>query len=175
MRLDDGSLLEGFDFLTYRQRLESDLLGINARVGLSAEVASNIRLGLTVETPTFYTIDEVFGAEYETFFDDGGVLSYGDQIDDVGNGNFEYEITTPWRLGIGIGFHSDFVTVMADAEFVDWSQLELNADTDRAFFADLSQAIHLNPDDDNYYSRRSLAYLFADQLDLAQSDQVPTL
>ena len=139
--LDDGSLLEGFDFLSYRQRLESDLLGINVRVGLSAEVASNIRLGLTVETPTFYTIDEVFGAEYETFFDDGGVLSYGDQIDDVGNGNFEYEITTPWRLGIGIGFHSDLVTVMADAEFVDWSQLELNADTDRAFFADLNQAI----------------------------------
>ncbi len=139
--LDDGGLLEGFDFLSYRQHLESDLLGINARVGLSAEVGPNVRLGLTVETPTFYTVEETFGTEYETFFDDGGALSYGDQFDDVGNGEFDYEITTPWRLGIGIGFHSDVVTVMADAEFVDWSQLELNADTERAFFADLNQAI----------------------------------
>lgn len=139
--LDDGSLLEGFDFLSYRQRLESDLLGVNARVGLSSEVASNIRIGLTVETPTFYTVEETFGAEYETFFDNGGSLFYGDRLDDVGNGEFDYEITTPWRFGVGIGFHSDVVAVMADAEFVDWSQLELNADTDRAFFADLNRAI----------------------------------
>ena len=139
--LDDGGLLEGFDFLSYRQRLESDLLGINARVGLAAAVTPNVRLGLTVETPTYYTVEEVFGAEYETFFDDGGRLSYGDQFDDVGNGEFEYEIITPWRLGIGVGFQSDVVTVMADAEFVDWSQLELDADTDRAFFDDLNLAI----------------------------------
>ena len=29
----------------------------------------------------------------------------------------------------------------------------------------------LNPNDDNYYGRRSLAYLFADQPELAQADQ----
>jgi tetratricopeptide (TPR) repeat protein len=37
--------------------------------------------------------------------------------------------------------------------------------------ADLTRAIELNPEDDNYYSRRSLAYLFSDQLELAQADQ----
>ena len=139
--LDDGDLLEGFDFLSYRQRLESDLLGINARVGLATEVTPNVRLGLTLETPTYYTGEEFFGTEYETVFDDGGSLFYGDLPDDVGNGQFEYDIITPWRLGIGIGFHSSVVTVMADAEFVDWSQLELDADTDRALFDDLNQAI----------------------------------
>ena len=36
---------------------------------------------------------------------------------------------------------------------------------------DLTLAIELNPLDDNYYGRRSLAYLFADQLDLAEADQ----
>ena len=36
--------------------------------------------------------------------------------------------------------------------------------------ADLTRAIELNPTDDNYYGRRSLAYLFNDQLDLAQAD-----
>ena len=36
---------------------------------------------------------------------------------------------------------------------------------------DLTRAIDLNPTDDNYYGRRSLAYLFSDQLELAQADQ----
>ena len=37
--------------------------------------------------------------------------------------------------------------------------------------ADLTRAIQLNPKDDNYYGRRSLAYLFADEPELAQADQ----
>ena len=36
---------------------------------------------------------------------------------------------------------------------------------------DLTLAIDLTPTDDNYYGRRSLAYLFADQLELAEADQ----
>ena len=141
----DGNLLEGFDFLSYRQFLESDLLGINARLGVSAEVASNVRVGLSIETPTYYSVEETFGARYETLFDDGGSLSYGEFPDDVGNGVFDYEIITPWRLGLGLGFHSDMVTVLADAELIDWSQLELDADSDRAFFDDLNRSI-----EDNY-------------------------
>ena len=36
---------------------------------------------------------------------------------------------------------------------------------------DLTRAIELNPEDDTYYGRRSLAYLFTDQLDKAQQDE----
>ncbi len=139
--LDDGNLLEGFGFLSYRQFVQSELLGINARLGVAAEVAENVRIGLSIETPTYYSVEEDFGARYETFFDDGGSLSYGEFPDDVGNGFFDYEILTPWRFGAGVGFHSDVVTVLADAELVDWSQLELDADTDRAFFDDLNRSI----------------------------------
>lgn len=37
--------------------------------------------------------------------------------------------------------------------------------------ADFTRAIELNPQDDNAYGRRSLAYLFNDQLELAQADE----
>ena len=37
--------------------------------------------------------------------------------------------------------------------------------------ADLTRAIELSPDDARYYGQRSLAYLFADQMDLAQADE----
>ena len=50
---------------------------------------------------------------------------------------------------------------------VSWYELGRYAES----IADLTQAIELNPEDDNYYGRRSLAYLFNDQPDLAQADQ----
>ena len=37
--------------------------------------------------------------------------------------------------------------------------------------ADLTQAIEIDPNDDNFYGRRSLAYLFSDRLEEAQADQ----
>lgn len=40
-----------------------------------------------------------------------------------------------------------------------------------AAIADLTRAIELNPAEDNYYGRRSLAYLFSDRPAEAQADQ----
>lgn len=36
---------------------------------------------------------------------------------------------------------------------------------------DLSRAIELNPNDSRYYGQRSLVYIFADRMDLAQADE----
>ena len=40
-----------------------------------------------------------------------------------------------------------------------------------ASIADLTRAIEIDPQDDNFYGRRSLAYLFSDRLKEAQADQ----
>ena len=40
-----------------------------------------------------------------------------------------------------------------------------------ASIEDLTRAIEIDPQDDNYYGRRSLAYLFNDQPEQAQADQ----
>jgi len=40
-----------------------------------------------------------------------------------------------------------------------------------AAIADLTRAIELNPNDARYYGQRSLIYLFADCMDLAQADE----
>lgn len=139
--IDGENLLEGFDALTYRQRLETDLVGINLRTGVSARVAPSVRIGATLETPTYYSIDEEFGQDFVTRFDDGGILRYGEGFDDVTEGVFEYTLRTPWRFGLGAGFAAAGLSVLLDAEFVDWGQLELDADVDRAFFDDLNLQI----------------------------------
>lgn len=58
---------------------------------------------------------------------------------------------------------------LADAWFnrgISWYEVGDYAQS----IADLTEAILLNPDDDNYYSRRSLSHLFNDQPDQAQAD-----
>ena len=37
--------------------------------------------------------------------------------------------------------------------------------------SDLSRAIELNPQGARYYAQRSLVYLFADEMELAEADQ----
>lgn len=138
---DNGSLLEGFHSLVYNQSLTSDLLGVNARLGVSGELGHGLRLGAVVETPTIHTVEESYGTFLETVFDDGGRLSYGGRDDDIGNGFYDYDLVTPWRLGAGASFEAGRFTVLADAEWVDWSQMRFDAASDRAFFDGLNRSI----------------------------------
>ena len=138
---DGGGLLEGFSHLMYRQRLRSDMVGFNARLGISAELGSHLRVGIMLESPTYYFVEESYGAEYRTLFDDGGALSYGENASDVGSGIFDYEINSPWRAGAGVGIHTDNFTVLADVEIVNWSRLSLEASDEPGVFADLNRAV----------------------------------
>ncbi len=138
---DDGTLLSGFHSLTYRQSLNSDLLGINVRLGISGAVGKNLRLGAVLETPTVYAIEENYSTQLETVFDHGGALSYGARDDDVGNGFYDYDLTAPWRFGTGIGYQANRLQVLADVEWIDWSRMRFDAASDRAFFGELNQTI----------------------------------
>lgn len=138
---DNGSLLEGFHSLAYNQSLTSDLLGVNARLGVSGNVGHGLRLGAVVETPTIHAVEESYGTFLETVFDDGGRLSYGGRDDDIGNGFYDYDLVTPWRLGAGVGFETGRFTVLADAEWVDWSRMRFDAASERAFFDGLNRSI----------------------------------
>ena len=92
-------LLEGFRSMFFRERFTSDLTGFNLRLGLSANAAEDVRLGFTVETPTWYSIDETFtDAFIRTEFGNGS-LAYGDDPDeDAARGEVQYQLQTPWHL-----------------------------------------------------------------------------
>ena len=133
--------LRGFDQLRYEETLQSDLVGVNGRFGVSGSFTSAVRAGLTLETPTFYNVNEDYALRLDTYFDEGGSLGHGGEPGDAGQGEFEYTITTPWRIGGGVAFAAVGLTVSADAEYVDWSQLRMNADADESYFADINRQI----------------------------------
>lgn len=139
--IDGDTEYRGFDLVTYAERFESELIGANLRVGISAEAAPGTTVGITIETPTVYRVDESFETEISTRFDNGLSLSYGGQSGDVGRGTFEYDIRTPWRFGGGLSYSISGLTILGDLQLVDWSQLELDASTDQDFFSDINRTI----------------------------------
>lgn len=129
-----------FDYLEFTETFESDMVGVNLRTGVSAEVAEGVRLGVSVETPTYLALQDNFDTRLRTEFDNGDVYEYGDdRSEQAGSGEFDYEITSPWKVGLGGSFTRSGFTVAADAEWIDWSQMEISADG--VSFADENRAI----------------------------------
>lgn len=120
--------------VSFEERFDSDLVGFGLRGGVSAKMNEYLRAGLTLETPTLYTIDETSETILRTSFDNGDAFAYGNQSGDVGRTEFEYRVQTPWRIGAGVQLEAANLSVMADAELVDWSQLELSDLDDSGVF-----------------------------------------
>ncbi len=125
--LDDGTLLEGFNDLTYDRIVETSTIGISGRAGVSAKLNPLVRLGATVETPTFISVEDDFRQFLEVGFERGGALS--DEI----SSSFEYDYRTPWRFGVGAGLDIGNIRAHADVELVDWSQMRITNSPDRGF------------------------------------------
>jgi hypothetical protein len=98
--------------------LGENVYGVSGRGGLSLALAYGVRLGLTVETPTYLRVELP------------PQLDLGELRSD------EVRLTTPWRLAFGFLAGSETVLVTADVEVVDWSQARFDADGD----PDLAQA-----------------------------------
>ena len=124
---------EGFSRLEYEQRISSDLVGFNLRVGISASVNDNVRVGLTYQSPTYTTIEESYGASYYTYFDDNNSLGYGSSAGDVGSGVFDYTLVSPARISAGIVVELGDVSILADAQRVNYGSMRFSADEDRIF------------------------------------------
>ncbi len=119
-----------FDYLYFSERFSSDLVGVNGRFGVSLQANPFIRIGATIETPTFYAIEESYSTYLETEFDNGDIFSYGDASgQDAGSGNFDYTLRTPWKVGMGMQLTTGKANLLADVEWMDWSQLELDSNT----------------------------------------------
>jgi long-subunit fatty acid transport protein len=124
-----------FDLLVIDDNFTSDLAGFGIRAGIASAVTPFLRLGFSIETPTFLSVNEVYASRIDALY-------LGEwYVDEDRQGEFDYSITTPWRLGGGITFTEGAVTVAGDLEMVDWSQMRLRASRDRAYFDDVNEDI----------------------------------
>lgn len=114
-----------FSRLDIEDFIEDDISGVNAKFGLLYRVPDRFRFGVTVKTPTAFTVKEKYGTSGTAIFDDGDTKSY---TTDAGT---EYDVRTPWVLGAGASVILRDLMLSADAEFTDWTTMEFaNANSD---------------------------------------------
>lgn len=109
-----------FDYLrTYEQRGA----GFNAKFGAIYVPVKDIRLGLSVQSPSFIKFEEDNSDDIVTLESNGE--SYSSGI----SGNFDYNIRTPMKINAGLAkFFGDQGFLSADVEFLDYSTMDFDSD-----------------------------------------------
>jgi hypothetical protein len=108
---------------TYSQYQETKGEGFNAKLGVIYKVIEAVRLGATISTPTFMTIDDTFSEELTNSLSSGA--NYAD-------GPIEYPLTynmrTPYKASGGMSiFVGQYGFVTADVEYIDYSLTRLSS------------------------------------------------
>lgn len=118
----------------YSRDFDTEGSGINLKLGAILKPTDELRLGLSFESPTWFSVTDNYS---ETLY------NYLDPIDGTDNYPFEYNLTTPLKLNGGISYfigNKGFIS--ADLGFVDYSTIKFssnNSNVDRDVNREISQ------------------------------------
>lgn len=99
---DPNGRIPFFDELAYREQLSVTGGGINFKFGLIVRLQQAIRLGFAIHSPTFFELNETYTTDMTYDYTIEGEGSFrGDAFSP--EGNFTYNLQTPWRLSGGAG------------------------------------------------------------------------
>lgn len=132
---DPNDLIDFFNRFSYRNFLESEGTGVNAKIGLLAQPVSWLRIGGALHTPTFFNLSDYFSSSMETSLADGQ-----EPHQYSATGSYDYAVNTPLRAQANAALiYKNRAMLTIDYEFVDYSAARMHAD-DYDFF-DENQAV----------------------------------
>jgi long-subunit fatty acid transport protein len=142
-QLDDTDLYNTYpaDFHSYQINnfLQAEYKAVSLKVGGMFKMNRDMRLGIAVEFPTTFTVDERFSTSDELIFDDG----YVDAIESD-PGEWTYRVRTPYCMDAGIGYQVDRLSLTASATYRDWSQTRFEKPDHFLFDEDYDELLNEN-------------------------------
>ena len=124
---------------TLRDELKTTGSGFNARLGLIYRATDALRLGASVQTPTFMRLTDTFNSSITTDFSAQGTdavpqgLPIGTSSVETLPSDYAFTLTTPFRANGGVAYtlgKHGFVT--GDVEYVGYGQARLRNDAQNA-------------------------------------------
>ncbi|GIV45657.1 MAG: hemin receptor [Ignavibacterium sp.] len=112
------------DFRTFylKNLLKWDIEGWNAKVGFLYQFEKIARLGLTIQFPKVYKINEDFNVEGRSEFANASVTldpeKYSDKV--------KYDITSPYEISGGASVNLKGLIVSAQATYIDYKEMEFS-------------------------------------------------
>ena len=130
--LDNADDIPVFNGLRFQESLAVGGTGINLKLGTIIHPNRKIRLGLSVESPTFYSITEDFNTVV------GYSYTFEDQTfsrnESSPNGTFTYSLRTPWKANAGLSYLFSVNDIngflSASVDYKDYSSASFGFDTD---------------------------------------------
>jgi hypothetical protein len=137
-----------FTSLNWKETLKANGIGLNIKLGLNYRFSQALRGGLSLHSPTWYSLSEDFNTELDYDYVDGSTTGPFTAVSPVGS--FTYSLQTPWKYNASLGYvidKSGFITMEIESQnygksrfnFKDGSlddliyQEQLNQDVDRQY------------------------------------------
>ena len=127
--------VDDFTFNTY---LRTTGTGVNFKLGAIFKPTNELRLGLAVHTPTFYSMQDSYDNTMYSFIES----SPDEQKDFSPINNYDYDLQTPLRAILSAAYVVGKKAILSvDYEFVDYSTIEFSDGGDGYGFFDENQDI----------------------------------
>jgi long-subunit fatty acid transport protein len=105
--------------IRYNDEIYDDYSGFSAKLGMSVHPTKYFSFGFTLESPTWFTIDEEYILRTDS------THTYDEYIWLIEESGFpRYKLTHPYRFGMGAAIHFKNLLLAGDINYADWSQLE---------------------------------------------------
>jgi hypothetical protein len=110
----------GFQTFYWNRLLNWDITGFDLKFGMLYQLR-NTRIGLTVQFPKTYTVKESYDRSGYSQFSTG----FSASLDPANyTDNVQYDIVTPYELGLGFSTNISSLILSAQATLIDYSQLK---------------------------------------------------
>lgn len=123
--IQDG---EYFDYFNYISDGSTEGNGVSFKLGVIYRPIDFLRLGLSVQLPTYYTFTDKYYASMESNYRPGEIIKPTD-IDGypLGDLKYQYEFTTPTKTVFSIGYQlQKFALFNIDIEHIDYSNMRFD-------------------------------------------------
>lgn len=105
--------------VTYTRNFSTDGSGVNLKLGLILKPVNQLRIGLSFESPTWYSVTDNYSEE---------LLNNINTYSGLDSYPYEYKLTTPMKVNGGLAFFfgsKGFIS--ADVGFVDYSTIKFKS------------------------------------------------
>jgi hypothetical protein len=133
---------------TLRDEVQTDGTGFNARLGLIYRFSDAVRLGASVQTPTWMRLTDTYSSGIVANFDATPGFAASQTDASTGTNQYAYKIRTPFRANGGVAVTiGKYGFLTGDVEYVGYQQARLDSDPnntlgDNASFASTNAYIN---------------------------------
>ena len=127
-----------YDYLENRKIL-SKYSSFSAKLSALFRAGRFARIGLGMELPQTFNVNEDYRSESSVSFDDGEILNF-----DPEEGTFEYDVKIPFRFFGGASLAFGPILVSASAKYMDWTQMKFDLPSNASLSDDYSDLLSEN-------------------------------